>query len=112
MKYFRWLLLVLLAFALGVLVVEYMTVHPIRMSAYLLLSTITAFALIVFVVLSFRGKQSLSIALGVVLVALLAGYLLRTETVLARADDRPVPELKRNIRLSFNIELRLPTIAH
>jgi protoheme ferro-lyase len=65
------------------------------MSAYLLLGTVTGFALIVFVALGFRGKRSLFIALGVVLVALLTGYLLRTETVLAREDDRAVPELTR-----------------
>jgi protoheme ferro-lyase len=95
MRYFRWLLLILLAFALGVLIVEYMTVHPISMSTYLLLGAITGFALIVFVALGFRGRRSRFIALGVVLVALLAGYFLRTEAVLSREDDRPVPELTR-----------------
>jgi len=95
MRYFRWLLLVLLAFALGILIVEYMTVDPIRMSIYLLLGAIAGFALIVFVALGFKGRRSRFVALGVILVALLAGYLLRTETVLAREDDRPVPELTR-----------------
>ena len=95
MKYFRWLLLILLAFALGIFIVEYMTVHPIRMSNYLLLSAITGFAIIVLIALGFKGKRLLFVVLGVVLVALLSGYLLRTETVLAREDDRPVPELTR-----------------
>jgi protoheme ferro-lyase len=95
MRYFRWLLLGLLAFAFGLLIVEYMTVHPIRMSYYLLLSAVAGFALIVLVARGYRGKRLRFIALGVVLVAILAGYLLRTEVVLAREDDRPVPELTR-----------------
>ncbi len=95
MKYFKWLLLALLAFALGILVVEYMTVHPIRMSIFLLLSAIGGFVLIVLVALGFRGRRRLPLALGIILVGFLAGYLLRTERVLAREDARPVPALTR-----------------
>ena len=95
MQYIKWFFLVLLAFALGALIVEYMTVDPTRMSVYLLLSAIAGFVLIIFVAFAFRSKRLLPIALGVIVVAFLAGYLLRTETFLTREDARPVPELTR-----------------
>lgn len=95
MKYLRWLFLALLAFLLGVLVVAYMTVHPVRMNIYLLLSAIVGFALIIFLALRFGSKRLMPVALVVILAAFLAGYLLHTEMVLAREDDRPVPELTR-----------------
>ena len=95
MKYFKWVLLVILALVLGFLVVEYMTVHPLKMSSYLLLSAIVGFSIIVLLALGFASKRLLPIALIVTIIGFLAGYALRTEAFLAREDDRPVPELTR-----------------
>ena len=95
MKYFKWVLLVILALVLGFLVVEYMTVHPLKMSSYLLLSAIVGFSIIVLLALGFASKRLLPIALIVTIIGFLAGYALRTEAFLAREDDRPVPELIR-----------------
>jgi protoheme ferro-lyase len=72
-----------------------MTVHPLRMSTYLLLSAIVGFAIVVLLAIGFANKFLLPIALIVSVLAFLAGYALRTETFLAREDDRPVPELTR-----------------
>jgi protoheme ferro-lyase len=94
-KFFKWAVLILFAGILGFLVVEYMTVHPIRMSSYLLLSAIVGFAIIGLLALGFASKRLFPVALILVIFAFWAGYVLRTETFLARDDSRPVPELIR-----------------
>ena len=95
MQYIKWVLLAILAFMLGFFVVEYMTVHPLMMSSYLLLSAIVGFIIVVLLALGFKGKRLLPFALIVTVVAFLAGYVIRTETFLGRGDDRPLPELTR-----------------
>jgi protoheme ferro-lyase len=95
MKYIKWVLLVLLAAVLGFLVVEYMTVHPLEMSTYLLLCAIIGFAIIVLLARGFASRRLLPIALVVTIIAFFVGYYLRTESFLAREDDRPVPQLTR-----------------
>ena len=95
MRLLRWILMAVLALALGVLVVEYMTVHPLQMNLFLLLSAIVAFAIIVLVVVEFGVDRLLLLALGIILVTFLTGYMLRTRLLLAREDNRPVPELTR-----------------
>jgi protoheme ferro-lyase len=95
MKYLKWALLIMLAFVLGLLVVEYLTAHPLMMSSFLLLSALVAFVIVVLTVLAFRGKRLLPVALVVAIVAFVAGYVIRTETFLGREDDRPVPTLTR-----------------
>ena len=95
MQYIKWVLLAILAFMLGFFVVEYMTVHPLMMSSYLLLSAIVGFIIIILLAMAFKGARLLPIALLVAIVAFLAGYVIRTETFLGREDDRPLPELTR-----------------
>jgi protoheme ferro-lyase len=95
MQYIKWILLGILAFILGFFVVEYMTVHPLMMSFYLLLSAVVGFIIVVLLVVGFKGKRILPLAVIVAIVAFLAGYILRTETFLAREDDRPIPQLTR-----------------
>lgn len=95
MNYVKWGLLILFAATLGYLVVEYMTVHPLMMSLYLLLSAIFGFAIIALLALGFRNKWLLPIALAVAITAFVGGYILQTKSFLARADQRPVPELSR-----------------
>ena len=95
MQYIKWVLLAILAFMLGFFVVEYMTVHPLTMSSYLLLSAVVGFIIVVLLALGFKGKRILPFALVVTIVAFLAGYIIRTETFLAREDNRYLPELVR-----------------
>jgi len=95
MQYIKWVLLAILAFMLGFFVVEYMTVHPLMMSSYLLISAVVGFIIVVLLALGFKGKRLLPFALIVTVVAFLAGYVIRTETFLGRGDDRPLPELTR-----------------
>lgn len=112
MEFIRWISLVLLAFALGVLVVEYMTVHPLRMNLFLLLSAIAAFALVVFIVVGFGGNRLLPLTLVIIAVAFVAGYLLRTRLLLAREDDRPVPALTREKGDPGNSHTAIVYFAH
>ena len=96
MRYLKWILLIVLSVLLGILIVEYMTVHPIRMSMYLLMSAIVTLAVVILLAVGMAGKRSsLIIAVIVVVAAFLAGYTLRTEAFLSREDGRFVPELTR-----------------
>ena len=94
MKHLTWLLPVGLSFSLGVLLVIFLTTHPLRMSAYLLAASFVFFALVVVLALGFRGKLLL-VAISLSLVLFLAGYLGMTRVFLAREDTRPIPELTR-----------------
>ncbi len=91
----KWALLIVLSFGLGLLLVEYLTVHPLKMSAFLLLSALAAFALLVLLARGFGTSPQLLGAIAVAVIALLAGYTLRTKMFLAREDNRPVPVLSR-----------------
>jgi protoheme ferro-lyase len=95
MRYLRWLALIALSAVLGVFIVEFMTVHPLRMSTFLLLSSVTAFAIALLIALAFRGRRVMPLAIGVAVIFLAAGYVLDTERFLSREDSRPVPELTR-----------------
>ena len=90
-----WLTLISLSILLGILVVQYMTVHPLKMSLYLFLSMVVLFDLLLLLIFVFERNWTLGIALLVGLIAFLGGYLLRTKAFLAREDPRPVPELTR-----------------
>jgi protoheme ferro-lyase len=93
-KYLRWLAIVGLSLGLGVLTVQYLTVHPLSMSWYLLALCTVLFALIVVLAVGFRRK-ALLVAIPLALVLFAAGYLVATRSFLAREDPRPVPELTR-----------------
>ena len=94
MKYLKWLVIVILAGLLGVLFVQYLSVHPLHMSAYLLATCIVLFVLIVVLAVGFR-RRSLLIAVLLSLGLFLIGYYSMTMVILARGDTRPVPELTR-----------------
>jgi len=95
MKYTKWFSLIVVGAILGFLVVEYMTVHPLKMSLYLFLSTIVAVGLIFIIVKYFKGKWILPIAIILSLIAFLSSYLISTRVFLAHGDDRELPELTR-----------------
>ncbi|UCD42570.1 MAG: ferrochelatase [Chloroflexota bacterium] len=94
MKYLRWLVVALLAGLLGVLFVQYLSVHPLQMSAYLFATLVVLFILIVVLVVGFK-RTSLVIAVFLAVGLFVVGHITMTRVILARDDPRPVPELTR-----------------
>lgn len=94
MKYLKWLTLIIQATLLGVLFVQYLSVHPLQMSIFLIAVCFLVFSLILLLVLGFK-KQLLLIAIPLALAFFIAGNLAMTRTILNREDPRPVPELTR-----------------
>jgi len=94
MTYLKWFALGILSLLLGALVVQALTVHPLRMSGYLLAACTVFFASVVVLARGFRGK-ALLIAIPLALALFLAGYVVMTRSFLAREDPRPIPELTR-----------------
>lgn len=94
MKTLRWLILVVLGGVLGILFVQYLSVHPLQMSSYLFLVCMVLFSLIMVLKVGFQ-RTSLLLAMLLSLGVFVAGYLAMTKIILARDDPRPVPELTR-----------------
>ena len=94
MKVIKWLLLAVLSLLLGVLLVKYLTVHPLKMSGYLFATSLVFFVLVVVLAMAFRWKPLL-IAIPLCVLLFLAGYVAMTRTFLSREDPRPVLELTR-----------------
>ncbi len=94
MEYVKWLLPVGLSFALGVLLVVFLTTHPLQMSGYLAATLLVLFSLLVVLALGFKGRLLLA-AIPLSLVFFFAGYVVMTQVFLSREDPRPVPELTR-----------------
>jgi sirohydrochlorin ferrochelatase len=87
-------IVLLLAAGTGAAYVRFLTVHPLRMSRYLLLTCVLTFAALVLTALSFTDV-SLVITTLAALAAFVLGYLLMARHVLSREDERPVPALAR-----------------
>jgi protoheme ferro-lyase len=94
MKYLRWLVVAILAGLLGVFFVQYLSVHPLQMSAYLFATLVVLFILIIVLVVGFK-RTSLLIAVLLALGLFVVGHFTMTRIILARGDPRPVPELTR-----------------
>lgn len=90
----RWILIIFLALLLGSASVQFMVAHPMRMSAYLGLSLVTLFVLLVALARYFNSGQRLA-AIALSLVTFASGWFVMTDVVLSRTDDRPMPELTR-----------------
>jgi len=93
-KYLKWFVVVILAGSLGVLFVQYLSVHPLQMSFYLFATCVVLFTLIVVLIKGFKRK-SLFLAIVLSLGVFLFGHYLMTKVILSRGDPRPVPELTR-----------------
>jgi hypothetical protein len=89
-----WLAVVLLAGALGMLFVQYLSVHPLQMSFYLFATSVALFGLLVVLKVGFKGT-SLLLAVLLSVVVFIAGHLTMTKIILMREDQRPIPELTR-----------------
>jgi hypothetical protein len=90
----RWLLPLFLALLLGSTFVQYLVTHPLRMSAYLSVSLLILFVLLVLLARSFSGTQRWTASVLCVL-ALATGWYVMTDVVMGREDHRPMPELVR-----------------
>jgi sirohydrochlorin ferrochelatase len=88
------ILLVVLSLGLGVAVVRYLTVHPLKMSQYLFLACVLLFLAISVIATQF-GWPLILAALAIGVLAFLAGYTYETRRFLSREDDRPVPAITR-----------------
>ncbi len=79
---------------LGVLFVQYLSVHPLQMSFYLFATCVVLFVLIVVLKTGFQ-RTSLLLAILLSLGVFIVGHLSMTKIILTRDDPRPVPELTR-----------------
>jgi protoheme ferro-lyase len=91
----KWLSPLALSFAFGLLYVQFLTIHPLKMSRYLLAATLVFVAAVASLVVGLRGLEFL-LAILLSLASALAGYVLMARKVLSREDPRPIPKLTRS----------------
>jgi protoheme ferro-lyase len=89
-----WILLVFISSLGGIFILMYLTVHPLQMSLYLLLTCLSMFALGILILYAFN-KKNLFVVIPVAVVFFLAGYLVSNAIFLSREDSRPLPVLTR-----------------
>lgn len=94
MPYLKFLLPVALALLSGILLVQFLTVHPLNMSLLLLATCLVLFLLVIVLAIGFRGRHLL-LGIGLSLAFFLIGYVVMTRIFLNRDDPRPVPEITR-----------------
>jgi sirohydrochlorin ferrochelatase len=94
-SYLRWILLFGLAIACGILVVQYLIVHPLQMGRYIFASTVIGIVILYFLAVKFSGN-SRWIGIGCALIGFLAGYWFMTARFLGREDPREMPEIQRS----------------
>jgi sirohydrochlorin ferrochelatase len=90
----KQILVLVSAFLLGWFLIDFLVVHPLKMSLYLFY-TIAAFVILVLWILTLEKKKARWVAVLVALVGFIAGYSLNTRAFLNRDDPRFVPELTR-----------------
>jgi len=95
MKYLRWILLTLLAFAGGWFYVAYLTVDPVQMSFSLALTIACLFLAMGLIAWMFRGR-AIAGAAAILLLGATIGYAASATVALGREDGRSVPELTRS----------------
>lgn len=85
-----------LSFLLGVVFVKYLTVHPLKMSIYLIVSCFSFFTIIVVLISSFKSDFIiLGIEITFSLVSFIVGYSLMARRILLKDDDRYIPPILR-----------------
>jgi sirohydrochlorin ferrochelatase len=90
----RWIVVAVLALGMGILLVQYLTVHPLLMSLYLILTLGVLAALLLVLVRWFRSRARW-VASAFALFCFVAGYWFMTARFLAREDTRELPALLR-----------------
>lgn len=89
-----FLLALVFSFLMGWFIIDYMTVHPLRMSLFLVLSML-AFMSLLILLWRFGKSRSIWLYLGLSLAGFLVGYLINARIFLNQEDSRFVPELTR-----------------
>jgi protoheme ferro-lyase len=90
----NWVFLSVFSVLGGIFFLNYLTVHPLKMSLYLFLTCLTIFVVVLLILYSFQNNIFfivIPIALGFFLV----GYLVSNAVFLSREDARPLPVLTR-----------------
>lgn len=90
-----WLFLIAASLLTGGVFVKYLTVHPIRMVRYALLSLIGLGAVVGLFLYGYFNQLDTGIGAGLAVIALFAGYSVMTRVFLNRDDPREVPEITR-----------------
>ena len=78
----------------GWFLVDFLTVHPLKMSRYLSF-TLVGLAVLLVWIFAIKSKRGRWLAVLFALVAFMVGYAINTKVFLAREDTRFVPELTR-----------------
>jgi sirohydrochlorin ferrochelatase len=82
------------ALLLGWMVVEFLVVHPLRISLFLTI-TLVLFFVVIFMAYLIKKRKIRRVAVILALVTFAAGYTANTRRFLNREDPRRVPELTR-----------------
>ncbi len=88
------LLALITSFLTGWFLVDFLTVHPLKMTLYLVF-TLLGLVLLVLWISALKKKRCRWVSVLVSLIAFLGGYSLNTHSFLSREDPRFVPELTR-----------------
>ena len=94
-KSIAFILVILVSFLTGWLFLEFLTVHPLKMSLFLLLTLLSGMVgvLLVFILLE-KGQKWKAFLLG--FLVFIGGYLINARIFLNQEDSRFVPELTRS----------------
>ena len=92
MNLLRWVVIAAVSVALGVAVVQYLVAPPLDMALWLLAVVGMAVGLVLLVVIALRGRARL-LAVGVIAIGVLVGYLGTTYAFLGTEEERDLPEL-------------------
>jgi protoheme ferro-lyase len=94
LEYLKWALALILAFSLGVLVVNYLVVSTNKRKVYAIASMASLLATIILFIFSFRGWQLVT-TIGLFVIVFITGWMTQTKRILSQNDPRFLPELAR-----------------
>ncbi|MBD3291059.1 hypothetical protein GF337_19785, partial [candidate division KSB1 bacterium] len=94
MSIVQWILPIIFAFLMGITFVQYLTVHPLRMSLYLVIALVLLFGLILMFIFIIERRNALWISILSVLF-FVTGYWVMTKRILSQSDPREIPKLTR-----------------
>jgi sirohydrochlorin ferrochelatase len=93
-NYLRYILIAVFSFLSGWFFLDYLSVHPLKMSLFLFLTLSSVFILIVLIArLGNRGARLITVLISLIL--FLGAYLIHSRIFLNQEDPRFIPELTR-----------------
>ncbi len=95
MDWLRLTVPVILGFFAGFIYMQYLTVHPTKMSRYLTIEILLAVGVILYV-FSYSPKQSVYVPIILSILFFIGGYTAATKKLMAMPDNRPSPPLLRS----------------